>query len=69
MKPRGGAALFGQKLKTVTPTHLVNPRLVTESWLGPHSKKNQFDRIFLGELAVARDLVAGFSKIRLQLCK
>lgn len=42
------------------PTRLVGPGLETESWLGPHGKRGQLDKVFLGELAVDRDLVAGF---------
>lgn len=44
----------------MTPTCLVGPGLDTEGWLGPHSKRGHLDSVFLGELAVDRDLVAGF---------
>lgn len=44
----------------MTPTALVGFGLGMESCLEPHGKRGQLGRVFLGEIAMHRDSVAGF---------
>lgn len=52
----------------MTPTALGGFGHDMESWLGPHGKRGELDRVLLGEIAMHRDS-GRFSKLRIYYVK